>query len=299
MVAALSTRGREQRLALSGGAVAYWDYAPVGGTAPSSSPAPTILMLHGFRGDHHGLLRIIEELPTARIIIPDLPGFGTSEPFAAGEHDIAGYSRFVGEFMAALALGPETVLLGHSFGSIVAAYLAAAHPLSISRLILINPICEPALEGAKGLMTRLAEFYYYAAARLPEPLGMALLRNRIIVRVMSITMAKTTNKDLRRWIHGQHDAYFSIFANRQCLLEAFRASIGATVREVARELTMPVLLIVGTIDDLGSVPGQRRMAAMIPDSTLRIIDDVGHLIHYEAPAEAAAMISGFLAEAPA
>ena len=30
--------------------------------------------------------------------------------------------------MAALGLGPDTVLLGHSFGSIVASHYVAAHP---------------------------------------------------------------------------------------------------------------------------------------------------------------------------
>ena len=57
-------------------------------------------------------------------------------------------------------------------------------------------------------MTRLAVLYYRAAAALPERAGFALLRNGAIVRVMSVTMAKTRSKSLRRWIHDQHDRYF-------------------------------------------------------------------------------------------
>ena len=39
---------------------------------------------------------------------------------------------------------------------------------------------------------------------------------------------------------------------------------------------------------------QQQLAAQLPDSHLEMIDGVGHLIHYEAPDIAAAMITEFL-----
>ena len=63
--------------------------------------------------------------------------------------------------------------------------------LQTPRLVLINPIGAPALEGPKGVLTRLAVLYYTLGARLPERIGTALLRHPLIVRVMSVTMAKT------------------------------------------------------------------------------------------------------------
>ena len=102
-----------------------------------------------------------------------------------------------------------------------------------SPLILINPIAAPALEGPKGIMTKLAVLYYRLAARLPRRLGLALLRSPLIVRVMSEAMAKTPDKELRRFIHGQHHAYFSAFADRDSLLESFTASVSGNVAEVA------------------------------------------------------------------
>ena len=62
----------------------------------------------------------------------------------------------------------------------------------------------------------------------PRRLGNALLRSKLIVRVMSETMAKTRDPDLPRFIHGQHHAYFSGFANRDMLLESFQASVSGT-----------------------------------------------------------------------
>ncbi|MCZ2402706.1 alpha/beta hydrolase [Paenarthrobacter sp. Z7-10] len=317
---------------LRGTEVHYWDYAPVepagsgkatdtdtgpavgiaadlaAGIGADTSPtvctptatatATTILVVHGFRGDHHGLERLVEALPQFRFIMPDLPGFGSSAAVAAGEHDVEQYSRFVDELLAALELGPETVLLGHSFGSIVASHFTAGHLGRVSSLILINPIAAPALAGPNAVLSKLAAFYYLSAAKLPAAMGNALLRNALIVRLMSITMAKTKDKALLEFIHGQHSAYFSIFANRDMLLQAFRASISGNVRQFAFRLGLPVLLVAGAEDEIAPLPDQHRLMEVLPDAELSVIPRVGHLIHYETPKPAAAAISDFLKRHP-
>ncbi|MFJ5860128.1 alpha/beta fold hydrolase [Pseudarthrobacter sp. NPDC092439] len=291
----LAARTTAATVDLEDATVAYWRYEPER-AAPDTR---TILVIHGFRGDHHGLLRVADLLPDTRIIMPDLPGFGASTAFRTGEHSVAGYGRFIAEFLAALDLGPDTVLLGHSFGSIVAAHFVANHPGAVTPLILVNPIAAPALEGRKGIMTRLAVLYYMLAARLPSGPGHALLRSPLIVRVMSGAMAKTRDRELRRFIHGQHRAYFSAFASRDSLLESFRASVGSHVAEVAGSLALPVLLIAGEKDEIAALPDQRRLAALLPDAELKVIPGVGHLIHYETPEPAARLIRSFLKDHPA
>ncbi|MFD1213807.1 alpha/beta fold hydrolase [Arthrobacter sp. GCM10027362] len=272
------------------GNVSYWEYP-----AETGPGAATLLMVHGFRGDHHGLELLAAALPDFRVLVPDLPGFGESAPFARGRHDVDGYVRFLQDFAAAAGLGPQTLLLGHSFGSIIAARLLAATPEAFRALVLVNPISEPALRGSRAAASRLAEAYYVLAAKLPARAGLWLLRHPLIVRAMSGMMAKTRDPGLRRFIHDQHYRYFSAFANREVVLEAFQASISDDVGQVASRLGMPVLLIAGVKDDLGSVASQRRMAAMIPQARLEFIEDVGHLIHYEAPAAAALLVAGFAA----
>jgi pimeloyl-ACP methyl ester carboxylesterase len=280
-VRTLSWEGTLQRI---------WDYPAL--PAPLGRTGATMVLVHGFRGDHHGLLRLVEELPRHRILLPDLPGFGQGEELQ-GPHDVAGYARFVTHVLQDLTPEP-VVLLGHSFGSIVAAEAAALAPELADAVVLVNPISAPALEGPSRAASRVAEAYYVAAARLPEAAGRALLSNRAIVRAMSVFMAKTKDRTLRRWIHGQHDAYFSSFASRRVVLEAFRASISGTVRDRARELCMPVLLVAAEQDDIGSVASQRELAALIPNAALDVIPGVGHLIHYEKPREAAELIEDFL-----
>lgn len=290
----LDSRASEHTVNINGTAVSYWDYAPLVWEATSR----TIVMVHGFRGDHHGLERVVELLPTHRIIMPDLPGFGVSNAFPAAEHSVENYCEFLAEFLDALALPNTTVLLGHSFGSIVASHFVAKNPQRVYPLILVNPIASPALEGPKGIMTKLAVFYYWASAKLPTAVGNALLRSKLIVHVMSVTMAKTNDKVLLEFIHGQHYAYFSGFANRDMLLESFKASVSGTVREVAETLQLPVLLIAGTDDEIAPLAQQHRLLDKLPQGELKVIADVGHLIHYETPEPAATAINNFLERHP-
>lgn len=286
-------QGTVRTLAWEGTRQRVWDYPAL---VPGGDPGATIVMVHGFRGDHHGLLRLVEELPRHRILLPDLPGFGQGGELP-GTHDVAAYARFIGDTVRRLVPEPR-VLLGHSFGSIVAAEAVALEPGLADALVLVNPISAPALEGPSRLASRVAEAYYVAADRLPEAAGRALLANPVIVRGMSVFMAKTRDRSLRRWIHGQHSAYFSSFASRRVVLEAFRASISGTVRDRAGELALPVLLIAAEQDDIGSVPSQRELAALVPDATLAVLPGVGHLVHYEKPREAALLIEDFLGRTP-
>lgn len=275
-------------LSVLGTTTRYWEYG-------DPHAASTIVMVHGFRGDHHGLEPVVaQNVAGVRVISPDLPGFGESSPFPVRTHDIDAYAAWLTSFVEQLAPSGRVVLLGHSFGSIIVA-AAMARGLPADAVVLVNPIAAPALSGPRGVLTRLAVFYYWAGARLPERLGYALLQNRAIVRVMSVSMAKTRDRALRRWIHAEHDRYFCAFANRQVVLEAFTASVGHDVSEYARHIAVPTLLVAADRDDITPLSAQHRLQSLFPHASLTVIDGVGHLIHYEKPAAAAAAITNFLA----
>lgn len=268
-----------------GGTTAYWVYG--------RDDAPqTLLAVHGFRGEHHGLEAVVAHLGDVRVIMPDLPGFGETPAIPGREHDLETYADWLTEFAAAAA--PGAVVVGHSFGSIVAS-AAVAGGLPAPRLILINPIGAPALEGPRGVFTRLAVWYYDVGARLPRRVGEALLRNRLIVRVMSLAMVKTRDRTLRRFVHEQHDTYFSSFADRDVLRDAFVTSVSNDVRAFAPRIPQPTLLIAAVQDDITPIEAERRLRELFPAAELVEIDGVGHLIHYEKPREAAAAIKRFLA----
>ena len=266
----------------------YWIYGP-------ADAETTVVISHGYRGEHHGIEPIIAQLPGIRFIGPDLPGFGESTPLTGADHSVAGYAAWFSAFVRALGLESQAVVLGHSFGSIVTA-CAVTEGLDTPALILVNPIAMSGLSGPKRLLTRLTVFYYDLAQALPEPAGRKLLENRLIVRVMSLSLAKTRDRRLRRWIHDQHDTFFSRFSNRDTAVAGFRASVSTDVGAFASRITVPTLLVAAELDDITPVEAQYDLLAAIPDATLRIIPGVGHLIHYETPGAAASVITEFLIE---
>jgi pimeloyl-ACP methyl ester carboxylesterase len=277
---------QERQLSILGSTSHYWDYGP--------TDAPiTIVAVHGFRGEHHGLDPVVAQLRGVRVISPDLPGFGESTPMTEAGHDIDGYANWLRAFVDALALPVPPVILGHSFGSIVTS-AAVAGGLVTPKLILINPIAAPALKGPKAFTTGLAVFYFRAGAALPEAIGHAILASRFVTRLTSEGMAKTRDPKLRAFIHDQHRTYFSRFSDRDTLLEAFRASTGNNVIQYAPGITAPTLLIAAENDPITAVADEERLNELLAHSELHVLHDVGHLIHYERPREAAELIVEFL-----
>ena len=281
--------------ALVGGAsTAWWEYGP-------ADAEHTVIAVHGYRGDHHGLEPVVAQLPHTRIVMPDLPAFGRSGPFDAA-HSVEAYADWLVAFCALIAeqspAGTDITVLGHSFGSIVVS-AALERGLAPNRVILINPIAAPALAGPKGILSRLALGYYRVAGALPQRAGGALLGSPIIVRFMSITMAKTKDRELRRWIHAEHDRYFSDYASARSVVEGFEASIGDHVHAHVGAFAAPTLLIGAAADQITSQRDLRALHEAIPGAELVVIDGVGHLIHYEKPHEAASAITDFLSRTTA
>lgn len=272
-------------LQLLGSRVRYWEYGTAG-------TGPTIVVVHGYRGDHHGLEPVVNLLPDLHIISPDLPGFGDSTPMTDEPHSIAGYRDWLRAFVDALGLPDDPVLLGHSFGSIVVAH-AVADGVPARAVILINPIADDPSKVAGIGATR---FFYAVARRLPERAARAWLANPLVVQGMSVKLAKTRDRRLRRFIHGQHHAYFSRFGSRASIVEGFDASLSTTVAAVAERITQPVLLLAGERDEVAPLAGQFALLDAFPDARLDVIPGVGHLIHYETPQAAAHAIRAFVTD---
>lgn len=318
--------GHEARIGADAQAVTtrYWQYGEGMGSGSFPEGCYPVLLVHGFRGDHHGLEIIanylLKLIPNVSIISPDLPGFGRSADLpenaqgegaqdenAQGEDNINAYVAWLQDFVERTnPLGLPLHVVGHSFGSILTSAFAAAHPASLALLSLINPISEPALEGSQRVASRLASLYYRAGAALPEKIGYPLLRSQLITRASSEVMMRTKDRAMRRFINGQHAAYFGSFGSRRGVLSAYEASITHTAAEYAAAIRVPVQMLVAEDDDLGTPETARAMYATLTSRSLRspstgarerldMIPEVGHLIHYETPHLAAELIADFAA----
>jgi pimeloyl-ACP methyl ester carboxylesterase len=261
----------------------WWEYGP-------DDAEGTVLAVHGYRGDHHGIEPVIAELPGYHVVNADLPGYGESGQFQ-GRHTLAAYVDWLIEFAARFPR-PLTVL-GHSFGSIVTA-AALDKGLAPDRVVLMNPIAGPALRGSKAVGTLFAASWYRLAGIMPERAGRRALEARVMVDGMSALTTKTRDPELRRWIKEEHRRYFNGFATKTSVIEGFDASVSDYVAAHAAAFTMPTLLIAARQDQIASIKAVRALHESIPGSELVEFDGVGHLIHYERAREAGDAIRGFI-----
>ena len=255
------------------GPTATWHYP---------GPGPTIILVHGFRGDHHGLSAIAGALTDFKVVIPDLPGYGRSAVFD-GEHSLENYGRWLVEFAETF---DNPVIVGHSFGSLV---VAKAHSLGLrsKATILLNPITTTASKKLAGQLASL----YYAIGRVGR-FGSYLLRSALFVRGMSVALATTRDFKLRAFIHNQHLTYFSNYLEDRVAHEGFRAANSSNVLDYADSLPEQLLVIAGERDVIAPLHGQVRLQQKT-GAQLEMLR-VGHLTHYETPNEVAQLIREFL-----
>lgn len=259
---------------------------------PGRPQAPQLLAVHGFRGDHHGLELIVDGLTDFDVWIPDLPGFGASAAMPDGEHTVEHYANIINQVAQHLS---SPTLLGHSFGSVIAADAAAAQEVNYGHLVLLNPIAKPALAAASGLdrlATLTTDSFYRLCAGLPTAAGRWLLSNPLIVWATGAFMTKTDDPRVLAYTHDQHQAYFSAFDSPEILLQAYRSSISHTVTQFASRLTLPITIIGGAEDELSSPQDLHALAAQFGSNDVEtyVLQRTGHLLHYERAVATASMI---------
>jgi pimeloyl-ACP methyl ester carboxylesterase len=248
-------------------------------------------MVHGYRGNHRGLEAIVGGLECYRVIVPDLPGFGESEQLQSA-HSLDSYANWLERFLDELGLTAQANLVGHSFGTLVVGRYAATR--LCRSIILINPVSAPALKGPRAFLTRITSLFYHISNLLPESMGGWLLKSPLAVMVMSSVMAKTKERKLRSWIHKQHLANFSDFASVRVATEGYDASISTDLSVMAPSIASPVLVVAAELDDITAIDIQRKVVKLYQNATLVEIENVGHLVHYEAPQHAARYIASFV-----
>lgn len=113
------------------------DHGPTLGCHDANGDVPTLILVHGAQGNWSHWRANVEELSRYyRVVVPDMPGYGMSSDLPnAGLQELA---QAVAAMADALAL-KRVVLVGYSFGSLVATTLAGMRPDLAERLLIINP----------------------------------------------------------------------------------------------------------------------------------------------------------------
>jgi lipase len=94
-----------------------------------------ILAIHGVYAHGTRYVRLAELLPEVTVVAPDLRGHGRSPKH--GPYTIDQHVRDLGPLLR--RMGPRTVVLGHSYGGLLAWELARANHDQLAGLVLVDP----------------------------------------------------------------------------------------------------------------------------------------------------------------
>ena len=247
-----------------------------------------IVLLHGGTGGGANWFRVLPLLsPHYRLLAPDLPGFGLSEPVAPAAPMGVVAAEILVRWLDANALDRVHVV-GTSFGGLAALRLAQRHPDRVATLLLLD---------AAGLGNDIHAGV--RAAALPVLSRPLLHPSRAGTRALLYLLLTSDRSQLT---DGQLDAlveYIYLTALRAgtaygiATLRLFATVAGQ--REVVtpnelRSITQPTTVMWGERDRLLPAAHAAHAAAHMPNATLRTIPGAGHSPNWEAAAHVAAAI---------
>jgi pimeloyl-ACP methyl ester carboxylesterase len=255
---------------------------------PASDSIPLVL-LHGTSSSIFTWDACVKEwIREHRVIRMDLPGFALTGPDPNSNYSIEGYVAFVHEFLKRRNV-KQCYLAGNSLGGQIAYAYAAYYPREVKKLILLDPGGYPS-ENAKGSLG-------FTLGRIP------VLKNLLTIITPTSVVRKSiedvyANKDLVT------DSLVQLYedmtcreGNRSALVK--RLSLEKDDTALVKRVTIPTMIIWGDQDFLIPLENAYKFQRDLPNDTLVVMKDVGHLPMEEAPAKVVAVVNEFIKTPPA
>jgi pimeloyl-ACP methyl ester carboxylesterase len=231
----------------------------------------TLLCLHGIGANAAGWRFTLAALSRhARIIAWNAPGYVLSDGFRAAAPTPGQYAEAAVALLDALGVRGPVLLAGSSFGSMVAACLAARHPARVARLALLGTSRGQRWKGSEGRARMIA----LREASIAEG-GLALARSR-----SDGLVAAGTPEGVRALVRGVLAA-----TSARGYLQAARCTDAVdVVEDFAPRIACPTLCVTGEADTVNPPAVGRAVAAAIPCCRFVSPPGLGHLPELEAPA---------------
>jgi pimeloyl-ACP methyl ester carboxylesterase len=239
---------------------------------------PPLVLLHAFPLDRtmwHPQLAALSDV--ARVVAPDLPGFGESP---AAPFNIEGVADTVAEFLSALSIS-KAVVCGLSMGGYVALALSRKHPDRLAGLILADTRA-----GVDDSTTKANRTKSIAVA---TEKGTSALFEGMLPRVLSEhTHAARPDVVARVKTIAARQPAASVAAALAALRDRPDANAGL------KSIAVPTLVLVGEFDLVTPPLSAANLSAQIRGSTLVHVPGAGHLSNVENPDAFNAAVRAFL-----
>ncbi len=250
---------------------------------------PPVLLIHGGGQTRHAWGRTASLLADAgfRAISLDLRGHGESGWSPEGAYGLERLSDDLIEFAATLSQRPA--LVGASLGGIAALCGLARRPFGTS-LVLVDIAPQMESLGVERVLSFLA-MHQEGFESLED--AVAAVRAYLPHRPQRTVDGQGLMKNLRRTQSGRlmwhWDPRFV-----ECLPTSPERAFGAPMREAARTLTVPTLLVRGQRSDVLSEAGVRDFLRLVPHAQFIDLAAAGHTAVGDANDAFSAAIVAFL-----
>jgi len=248
-----------------------------------------LLLCHGFLGSAENFDTWYEALAARRtLVIPDLPGFGSSDPLH-GEHTAEAIADAVEPLLDSLGVG-RFDLGGLCLGASPALVLAERFGDRVGRLILHTPLLDPSLVRRR--------FHLQAGAMTaPGAFGgiLWLSRRRLVSDLYKRLMVEGSDVDA-----AAADMNFrnQTRANPRATREWLRDGLRRRDVDGLSARTQPTLILAASDDKIVDVEALRGLAERLPCVQLAVIEEAGHGWNQEFVRRQLDVLCAFLDGAP-
>lgn len=215
----------------------------------------TLCLIHGVN-DHAGTWSLVAPtlMKTCRLIIPDLPGHGESEP-KTGALDMQHLVDRVAAILDAEHVARVTPV-GNSMGAWISILYTLAHP------------------------SRVAELFLESGGGLALPLGVSLIASTRDEAVPILQAVHGPNAQLPDWAV---DALITRSSDSPMLRLVAGGMMSYFIDDRLADIRVPVTIVWGANDGVVTRAYIEQLHAGIPGARLCIIDDAAHIPHAQQP----------------
>ncbi len=250
--------GKGKLIRINGKRVFYAQYG---------SKGKAMLLLHGWSGSHENFNRWLPVFEGKyRVIIPDLPGCGMSEPLDK-RHTLESYADFLEEFVRVLKL-KKFILGGLCGGAALALEFVAGNRNKVSTLLLHTPPFAPyvvtRLFKTQARLGRLPGIYQVVRRARKNP-RITLLYKKVLIEGFNVNREDEliNMKNLR-------DSHYA--ASMEFVFDL----LNHDYTYLLSTIDVPIYVIVAEKDKLVKVREIQRIPRIARNAIVKVIGGEGH-----------------------
>ena len=245
-----------------------------------------IVLIHGTGSSLHTYDNWVSELAiNHRVVRMDLPGYGLTGPFPNRDYSYNNYVAFLKNFLESIGV-KKCILAGSSLGGNIAWRFTIENPDIVDKLILIDAAGYP----MKSKSVPLA----FTIAQIPI---IGNIFTFITPKFVAKASVENVYNDKTKVDEELVDRYFELTlreGNREAFVDRFKVKSDTMSHKKIKLINQRTLILWGEEDEL--IPSE--MAYLfhdnLPNDTLVILKNVGHVPMEESPSESLMPVIEFL-----